>query len=121
MPETPKLLRFEEIDGERRWTYELKTTFNYQPINKLTITDYIWKNKKGRGIITKELVWNFFKENLHKKPLRPVKYDGNRKPYIWDEIYGGKWYRSYFWHEDNSISHLWVKNFHRIDPKKPNS
>lgn len=56
MPELPKLLNFEEVDGEKRWTYPLKTTFNYQSVYKLTITDYIWKGKKGREKITKELI-----------------------------------------------------------------
>lgn len=119
MPALPKLLGFEEVDNEKRWTYPLKTYFNYQQIYKLTITDYIWKNKKGREMITKELVWNLFQEKLHEEELmKPIEYGGNRKPYMWDKFYRGKWYRAYFWHENNSTSHLWVRNFHRIDPPK---
>jgi hypothetical protein len=52
MPELlPKLIIFEEVEGEKRWTYELKIVFNYLPIDKLTITSY-YQTKPGREMIT---------------------------------------------------------------------
>ena len=80
MPELPKLLRFEEADSERQWTYELKIIFNYQSITKLTITSY-YQTKPGREMITNELIWSMFQQKLHEKVLRPTNYRGSRKVY----------------------------------------
>lgn len=110
----PKLLDFEEVSGEKRWTYELKIIFNYLPVNKLTITDY-YQTKPGREMITNELILNIMRTKLHGEALRPTNYQGGRKVYKWDKNYQGKNYRLYFWYEDNSTSHLWIRNCHRID------
>ena len=101
MPEElPKLLNFEKVNGEKRWTYELKIVFNYLPIDKLTITDY-YQTKPGREMITNELIWNIMRTKLNEEVLRPAKYQGKRKVYKWDKNYQGKNYRLYFWYEDN--------------------
>ncbi len=110
----PRLLYFEEVGGEKRWTYELKIVFNYLPTNKLTITDY-YQTKPGREMITNELIWNIMRTKLHREVLRPVKYHGGRKVYTWDKNYQGKDYRLYFWYENNSSDWLWIRNCHRID------
>jgi len=114
MLELPKLLDSKEVGSEKRWTYELKIIFNYQQIDKLTITDY-YQTKPGREMITNELIWNIMRTKLNKEALRPTNYQGKRKVYKWDKNYQGKSYRLYFWYEDNSVSHLWVRNCHRID------
>ena len=118
--EQPKILDYDKVNGEERWTYYLNITFNYHWVEKLTITSH-WQTKPGREMITKELIWNIFKTKLpEKETLRPTSYYGKRegRVFIWEEIYQEKEYRLYFWYEDSSITHLWVRNIHRIDPKK---
>ncbi len=55
MSEIPKLLQTEEKNDEKRYTYLLKITFNYQIIKYLTITDY-YQTKPGREMINNELI-----------------------------------------------------------------
>ena len=58
MPELFSLIeeKFSEEYNENWWTYaiEFEFIFNKRTINYITITDYIWKDKKGREMITKE-------------------------------------------------------------------
>ena len=101
-------------DNEKLWTYSLKITFNYQVINKLTITSY-YQTKLGRKNINNELIWNIFQNKLHHQLLKPLIYQGKRKVFKWEEIYEDKKYRLIFWFKDESNNHLWVRNCFRID------
>ena len=114
MLELSKLLHFEAEEGEKRWTYTLKINFNYQSINKLTITSY-YQTKPGREMITNELIWNLFQTKLHQQVLRPTNYKGSRKVYKWEEFSEERKYRIFFWFENNSKGWLWVRNIYPID------
>ena len=72
MPKSFKLIedKFSEIDNERRWTYELKITFNYRLIMAVTITSY-YQTKPGREWITNELILETLKKRFHNKKAEP--------------------------------------------------
>ena len=114
MPAKFKLVKkeFSKTDDEWQWTYSCLFTliFNEQEINKITITDYTWK-KKGREMITKELILNIFKENLNSERREPTKIHKKRKVFVEERIpYGDKDYLLVFWSEDNNSDWLWVRN-----------
>ena len=75
MPELFRLEKeeFSEKYNEKWWTYSIKFDFtlNKKTINHLTITDYIWKDKKGREGITKELILNIFQFKVNGEILTP--------------------------------------------------
>lgn len=116
-----KLVEEKEVDKELRWTcsIQFEFVFNKQIINYITITDYIWKDKKGREGITKELILNIFKERLNKAILTPEpKKNPNwkRDHFVPKRIpFDGKKYKLVFWFKDGTTNHLWVKNCHQQD------
>lgn len=122
MSEQPfKLIDEKEVDQEQCWTYSIQfeLIFNKKAINYLTITDYTWKNKKGREGITKELILNVFKERLNKVILTPEpKKNPNwkRDHFVLKRIpFGDKKYKLVFWFKNGTDNHLWVKNCHQQD------
>jgi len=118
MPELFKLIKeeFSEEYKEYWWTYaiEFEFIFNNLVINYITITDYVWKNKKGREKITKELILKLLTK-MNGGNLKPMKYEGNREPYEWEVFYQDKPYVLFFWFKDGTTNHLWIRNCHRID------
>jgi hypothetical protein len=118
MPELFRLEKeeFSEIYQEKQWTYLLlfEFTFNKRKINKITITDHIWK-KKGREKITKEFILAIFKENLNGERREPTKIHKKREVFVEERIpCGDKDYLLVFWFEDNSSDWLWVRNCYPI-------
>ena len=118
MPEPFSLIedKFSEEYNENWWTYAIQFNFifNEQLINYITITDYTWKNKKGREKITKELILSIFKEKLNGKDAEPEpKKNPNwkRDHYVLKRIA----FKLVFWFKDNTTNHLWVKNCHQQD------
>ena len=65
--------KFSEEYNENWWTYaiEFDFIFNKRTINYITITDYIWKKKKGREMITKELIWEILAKRINGGMLIP--------------------------------------------------
>ena len=107
----PKLLNYEEAEGERRWTYELEIIFNKLPISKITITDhYLAKHPE----ITNELIWNLMKKLDHLR-REEDNYPGQRKVYKWETIYQNQSYRLIFWFKDNNANHLWIRNCYPVN------
>jgi len=106
---------FSQEYNENWWTYAInfEFIFNKQIINYITITDYIWKDKKGREMITKELILELLSK-INGEILEPMEYEGDRNPYEW-EITCQKPYRLFFWFKDGTNNHLWIRNCHRID------
>ena len=78
MPKSFKLIedKFSEVDKERQRTYELKITFNYHPIKKVTITDHYLISH--RDVITNQLIMELLEE-MDGEILEPTKYEGKRK------------------------------------------
>jgi len=113
--------KFSDKYNERWWTYSInfKFAFNEQLIKYMTITDYTWKNKKGREKITKELILNIFKEKVNGKEMEPEpKKNPNwkRDHFVPKRIpFDGKKYKLVFWFKDVTDNHLWVKNCHQQD------
>ena len=95
--------KFSEEYDENWWTYAIQFNFifNEQLINYLTITDYTWKNKRGREKITKELILSIFKEKLNGKDAEPEpKKSPNwkRDHYVLKRIlFGKERYKLVFW------------------------
>ena len=122
MSEPFKLIedKFSEECNEWWWTYalEFELIFNEQLINFITITDYIWKNKKGRKNITQELILNIFKEKLNEKEAEPEpkKPNWKRDHFVLKRIsFGDKKYKLVFWFKDGTANHLWIRNCHEQD------
>ena len=121
MSELFSLIKEKEIDNEWRWTYSINFnfTFNELEIKYLTITNYTWKDKKGREGITKELILSILKEKLNGKEAEPEpkkKPTWKRDHYVLKRIpFGDKKYKLVFWFKDGTDNHLWVKNCHRQD------
>jgi len=123
MSELFKLIeeKFSEEYNEQQWTYSLNfnLVFNKKIINNLTITDYTWKNKKGRKRITKELILSIFKEKLNGEILTPEpKKNPNwkRDHFVPKRIpFEDKKYKLVFWFKDGTDNHLWIKNCHQQD------
>jgi len=117
MPELFKLEKeeFSKEYNEKWWTYSIQfgLIFNRLEINYITISDYIWKDKKGREMVTKELILKLLSK-INEEILEPMEYDGVREPYEWEVIHQ-KPYRLFFWFKDGTNNHLWVRNCHRID------
>ncbi len=118
MPELFRLEKeeFSEIYQENQWTYLLlfEFIFNKRKINKITITDHSWK-KKGREMITNELILNIFEENLNGERREPTKIHEKREVFVEENVpYGDKDYLLVFWFEDNSSDWLWVRNCYPI-------
>ena len=119
MSEPFKLIdeKFSEKDNEQQWIYSclFEFTFNALTINKITITDHIWK-KKGREKITKELVLNILIKELNGRQAKPTNYQGKRKVFIRKRVhYSGKKYKLVFWFKDDTTNHLWIRNCHQQD------
>jgi hypothetical protein len=121
MSELFKFIEKKEVDNEQCWTYsiEFEFIFNKLTINQITITDYTWKNKKGREKITKELVLDIFREKLNKAILtsEPKKNPHwKRDHYVLKRIpFGDKKYKLVFWFKNGTTNHLWVRNCHEQD------
>lgn len=88
----------EVTEKEKRWTYQLGIVFNDQEIIRVTITDYYQKNHPD---ITNELVMELL-TRMNGEELKPTKYDGKRKPYLWEKDYNNKRYRLIFWFKDHT-------------------
>ena len=119
MPEQFKLEKEEfcEKYSENWWTYSIQFqfTFNKLIINKITITDYIWK-KKGRERITKELVLNVLEKELNGRKAKPTNYQGKRKVFLRQRVFfENKKYKLVFWFKDGTNNHLWIRNCHEQD------
>jgi hypothetical protein len=123
MPELFRLEKeeFSEKYNEWWWTYSIQfeLIFNKKAINYITITDYTWKNKKGRERITKELILNIIKEKVNGERLTPEpKKNPNwkRDHYVLKRIpFEKERYKLVFWFKDGTTNHLWVKNCHQQD------
>ena len=113
--------KFSEEYNEKWWTYAIKfeLVFNKQTINYITITDYTWKDKKGREKITKELILHIFKEKVNEELLTPEpKKNPNwkRDHFVVKRIpYQNEKYKLVFWFKDNTDNHLWIKVCHLQD------
>ena len=101
------------VDGEQRWTYELKIIFNYQSIIQVTITDY-YQAKHGDAI-TNELILNILQIKLDKVDPLPESHLWNRNIFRWEISYQGKKYRLIFWFKAGTTNHLWIRNCYPID------
>jgi hypothetical protein len=110
--------KFSEIHQERQWTYSclFPFTFKKRTITEITITDHPWK-KKGRKMITRELILNLLKEKIHgRKRMKPRTKHGIRDIYVRERILcQNKKYRLIFWFKDGTTNHLWIKNCHQQD------
>ena len=118
----PKMLEFKLIKeefsekyNERWWTYACLFEFNFNKlaIERITITDHIWK-KKGRENVTKELVLELLTK-MNGESFESMEYDGFREPYEWETIHDSKPYILFFWFKDGTTNHLWIRNCHQID------
>ena len=113
--------KFSEEYNEQWWTYLLhfNLVFNKRIINYITITDYTWKNKKGRETITKELILNIFRAKINGVILTPEpKKNPNwkRDHFVPKKVpFQDKKYKLVFWFKDGTTNHLWVKNCHQQD------
>ncbi|MDR1670780.1 MAG: hypothetical protein LBR43_03620 [Spiroplasmataceae bacterium] len=107
-----KLLDYEVVKGEKRWTKELKIVFNGKKISFLTITDHYQKDH-GK-VVNNELIIRLVKK-LNNKRLRPYKFINGRKPYKWETVCQHQPYRLIFWFKDNTANHLWIRNCYPID------
>lgn len=74
-----QLINSEFTEGEQRWHYWLKLTFNEKQINKITITDHYQVNHKD--VITNELILGILKKEVNGENLKPTKYRGKKKVY----------------------------------------
>ena len=114
-----KLIKKEFSDEfqEWQWTYKclFDFTFKRRKINKITITDHLWK-KRGREWITKELVLNILATELNdRQRMRPKERVDGRDIYVREWVpYGDKDYLLVFWFENNSPDWLWVRNCYPV-------
>ena len=74
-----QLINSEFTEGEQRWHYWLKLTFNEKQINKITITDHYQVNHKN--VITNELILGILEKEVSGENLKPTKYRGKKKVY----------------------------------------
>lgn len=74
-----QLINSEFTEGEQRWHYWLKLTFNEKLINKITITNHYQESHKD--VITNELILDILKGEINGENLKPTKYRGGRKVY----------------------------------------
>ena len=84
-------INFEITNGEKRWTYSLKITFNEKEIIEVTITDHYQENHPE---ITNELIIALL-IRMDGEILKPTKYL-KKKVYKWEKDYCGKKYRLIF-------------------------
>jgi hypothetical protein len=107
-----KLLNYQVVKGEKRWTRELKIVFNGKKIIAFTITDHYQLEHKD--VVDNELIIKLVKK-LNGRRLRVSKYINNRKVYKWETICQNQPYRLIFWFKDHTTNHLWIRNCYPID------
>ncbi|MCE8167801.1 MAG: hypothetical protein I3273_04300 [Candidatus Moeniiplasma glomeromycotorum] len=101
MPPPLKLIKeeFSKIDDEWQWTYLLAVDFilNSRQISYITVTDHTWR-KKGRELITHEIIINILIDNFHQQRIRAKKRCNNRDVFVEEFVpYGDNDYILIFW------------------------
>lgn len=104
---------FSEVDKEWQWTYKLKIIFNKNQVIATTITDHYIKSGHDKHGITNELILELL-EKLDGWRLEPTKYQGKWKVYKWEITQQNQRYRFWFWFEDGTANHLWIRNCHPL-------